>query len=501
MTARMSVVIPAHDEAAVIGRLLEALVSDPRAAELEIVVVANGCSDATVPVAREHEPAVRVVEIAEASKIAALEAGDAEATAFPRAYVDADVTVDVPTLLALADALEESGGPLVASPPLEVDTTGRRGSCAQHYRVWELTDYRRSGHIGSGVYALSATGRARFGRWPRVIADDRFVQQLFRPDERRTIDDGSFSVRSARTMSAHLRRSTRIARGNLELPSRVRGGRRPVAPSDRTANLVGRVIRRPGLWPAFAVYAVTSSAAEAARATAHRRSKGSGMGTRRHDPGDRMSAPATDKLAHTSSRGVFVTMGGFGGKTLIQVASTVVLARMLSPADFGLVAMVTAIVGVADLVRDFGLTGAIIQAKKLSERMWMSVMWLSVALGVGLMIVIAASAPLIALLYDEQQLVVLTLAIAPILLINGLSMPMQARVQRDLRFGTLANIDVVSMLCGVGLGIGAAALGWGVWSLVVMSGAGQLYRMIALWVASKPRFGRPHIDRARCCRS
>ena len=54
MTARMSVVIPAHDEAAVIGRLLEALVSDPRAAELEIVVVANGCSDATVPVAREY---------------------------------------------------------------------------------------------------------------------------------------------------------------------------------------------------------------------------------------------------------------------------------------------------------------------------------------------------------------------------------------------------------------------------------------------------------------
>ena len=215
----MSVVIPAHDEATVIGRLLEALVSDPRAAELEIVVVANGCSDATVPVAREYEPAVRVVEIAEASKIAALEAGDAEATAFPRAYVDADVTVDVSTLLALADALEESGGPLVASPPLEVDTSGASWLVRQHYRVWELTDYRRSGHIGSGIYALSATGRARFGRWPRVIADDRFVQQLFRPDERRTIDDGSFSVRSARAMSAHLRRSTRIARGNLELPS------------------------------------------------------------------------------------------------------------------------------------------------------------------------------------------------------------------------------------------------------------------------------------------
>jgi len=219
------------------------------------------------------------------------------------------------------------------------------------------------------------------------------------------------------------------------------------------------------------------------------------MGTRPDEPGDRMSAPPTDRLAHTSSRGVFVTMGGFGGKTLIQLASTVVLARLLSPADFGLVAMVTAIVGVADLVRDFGLTGAIIQARKLSERMWMSVMWLSVALGIGLMLLIAASAPLIAWLYDEQRLIPLTLAIAPILLVNGLTMPMQARVQRDLRFGTLANIDVVSMLVGVGLGIATAALGWGVWSLVVMSGAGQVYRLVALWVASRPRFGRPHISR------
>lgn len=208
-----------------------------------------------------------------------------------------------------------------------------------------------------------------------------------------------------------------------------------------------------------------------------------------------MSGQGGDRLAHTSSRGVLVTMGGFGGKTLIQVASTVVLARMLTPADFGLVAMITAIVGVADLVRDFGLTGAIIQAKQLSERMWMSVMWLSVALGIGLTAIIAVSAPLIAMLYGEERLIPLTLAIAPILLINGLSMPMQARVQRDLKFGTLANIDVVSMLCGVVLGIAAAAMGWGVWSLIVMSGAGQLYRLIALWVASRPKFGRPYISR------
>ncbi|MFD4422586.1 glycosyltransferase [Agromyces sp. NPDC058484] len=258
MTARMSVVIPAHDEAAVIGRLLDRLVTDPRAGELEIVVVANGCSDATASVARSFGTPVRVVEIEEASKIAALDAGDDDATVFPRAYVDADVTVDVATLLALADALEEPGGPLVASPRLEIDTSDASWLVRQHYRIWELTDYRSHGHIGSGIYALSADGRARFARWPRVIADDRFVQQLFLPAERRTVDGHAFTVRSARTISAHLRRSTRIARGNLELPPETQLAAEAPA-TDRAANLVRRVAVRPGLWPAFAVYSVTST--------------------------------------------------------------------------------------------------------------------------------------------------------------------------------------------------------------------------------------------------
>ena len=91
-----------------------------------------------------------------------------------------------------------------------------------------------------------------------MIADDRFVQQLFRPAERLTLDERTFTVQSARTMSSHLRRSTRIARGNLELPSAVQvASARP--PGDRAANLVRRVAARSALWPAFAVYAVTST--------------------------------------------------------------------------------------------------------------------------------------------------------------------------------------------------------------------------------------------------
>lgn len=258
MTPRMSVVIPAHDEEAVIGRLLSALTGHPRSHELELVVAANGCTDGTVDVARSFGASVTVVEVERASKIAALEAGDEEAAAFPRAYVDADVLIDAPTLLALADALAEPGGPLVASPRLEVDTSGASWPVRQHYRIWELTDYRRAGHIGSGVYAMSAAGRRRFGRWPDVIADDRFVQQLFLPGERLTLADHTFTVRSARTLGAHLHRSTRIARGNLELTRGVQHATDARAAA-RAGGLARRVAGRPALWPAFGVYALTST--------------------------------------------------------------------------------------------------------------------------------------------------------------------------------------------------------------------------------------------------
>lgn len=202
-----------------------------------------------------------------------------------------------------------------------------------------------------------------------------------------------------------------------------------------------------------------------------------------------------DSLGHKASRGVMQTLGGLWGKTAIQMLSTIVLARLLAPSDFGLLAMVTAIVGVADLVRDFGLTGAIIQSKKMSDTVWRSVLWLSVALGIVGTIVIAACAPLIAALYNEDRLIVLTLAVAPTLLINSLCMPLQARVQKEMRFGLMAKIDVMSMLVGVVGSIIAAFLGWGVWSLIVLQGGALIYRFIALWVAARPKFGRPRIAR------
>jgi glycosyltransferase involved in cell wall biosynthesis len=253
MNARMSVVIPAHDEATIIARLLDGLVRGDASNELEIVVVANGCADDTAAVARGVAPGIRVVEIAVASKIAALNAGDAAAAVFPRAYVDADVDIAAEVLLELARRLE-AGPALVASPRLDVRLEGASLPVRQYYRVWALSQYRAEGHIGSGVYVLSAEGRGRFGRFPDVIADDRFVQQQFAPGERLAATDLTFTVTAPRRFGALLKRAARIADGNAQLareyPALAAG-----QPSVRFGSLLRRVAARPAVWASLPAYA------------------------------------------------------------------------------------------------------------------------------------------------------------------------------------------------------------------------------------------------------
>ncbi|MCS5735597.1 lipopolysaccharide biosynthesis protein [Herbiconiux daphne] len=206
-----------------------------------------------------------------------------------------------------------------------------------------------------------------------------------------------------------------------------------------------------------------------------------------------MSAPTN--LAHRAVRGVLVTTGGLWGRALLQTVSTVVLARLLTPADFGLIAMVGAVMGLAELVRDFGMTGAIIQAQNLTEKVWQSLLWLSVLIGIVLSVIIALCAPLIAALYNEPRLVGVTLLMAPGVFLSGLVMPLQARATKELRFGTLASLDIGTMALGVVAGIITALLGWGYWSLVAMAGAQFIVRLVVLWAIVRPKVGAPRIVR------
>ena len=246
---RLTVVVPAHNEEALIATTLRRLLDAADA--LEVIVVANGCTDRTAQRAREVGGPIRVLEIAEASKIAALNAAHDLIRIYPVVYVDADVSVTGTDLLSLADGLHAQNA-LVAAPKMTV-LPSSSWWVRQHYAVWELTDYRATGHIGSGIYMLSSDGRARFSDFPPVIADDLFVQRLFAPRERYTPDDVFFSVASPGSLSALVKRNTRIAAGNQQLALHYPEMAPPVARIG-ARTLARRVWRRPELWLGFAGY-------------------------------------------------------------------------------------------------------------------------------------------------------------------------------------------------------------------------------------------------------
>lgn len=209
-----SIVIPAHDEAAVIGRCLDALTDGAGSTDLEIVVVCNGCADDTARQAGRF-PGVRVVEIAEASKIAALNAGDQAATVFPRIYLDADVTATGEDVRAVIAALR--GGAPSAAPLPALDLTGCGRLSKAYFRFWSQLGYSTRHLLGSGVYGLSAEGRARFDRFPDLISDDGFVYSHFDEHERVNPGGATFVLRPPRTVGSILRRRTRITLGNKQL--------------------------------------------------------------------------------------------------------------------------------------------------------------------------------------------------------------------------------------------------------------------------------------------
>lgn len=110
-----SIVIPAHNEARVIGRLLDSLLAGSAEDETDIVVVCNGCTDDTARIAADRGPRVRVVEIPTPSKHAALRAGDDHAHGFPRLYVDADVVLASTDVRALIEPLNDDTSDVLAT--------------------------------------------------------------------------------------------------------------------------------------------------------------------------------------------------------------------------------------------------------------------------------------------------------------------------------------------------------------------------------------------------
>lgn len=199
-----------------IGRSLESLLGDAERDEFEVVVAANGCTDGTVDVARRAAPDAVVLDLPTAAKHAALNAGDRAATAFPRIFLDADVEVTTDSVRRVLAAVAASEGVACAAPRLRVDTSRSSAAVRRFYRVFEQLPYVTDGLVGLGFYLLTEDGRGRFDAFPAITADDLFVRNHFRPSERLSVGDATFSVQAPRTVRALLTVRQRVYRGNAE---------------------------------------------------------------------------------------------------------------------------------------------------------------------------------------------------------------------------------------------------------------------------------------------
>jgi glycosyltransferase involved in cell wall biosynthesis len=252
----VSIIIPAHNEEAVIERCLSVLMRGVEPNELDVIVVCNGCKDRTAELASAFGKPVRVLVTETASKFNALNLGDKAATSFPRFYVDADVVMPLESIREVSKVLRD-GRVLAAAPKMNVDLRDRSWWVRAYYNIWNRLPYCQNGMIGSGVYALSEAGRKRFGYFPDITADDEYVRQHFRQDERLTVTSCTFSIMPPRTLSGIIAIFTRSNFGNIELRKRIAKmpGREKMGQRWELARLVGQ----PPLWLPLLVYVYVKS--------------------------------------------------------------------------------------------------------------------------------------------------------------------------------------------------------------------------------------------------
>lgn len=243
-----SVVIPAHDEERGIARSLGALLDGSGA--LDVVVVCNGCTDRTAEVARAFAPDVRVIELPEPSKNAAVAAGNAATDVFPRIHLDADVALAGSDVMHLLEPLERPGV-LATAPRRVIPRDGCSAVVSWYYDVWEQLPQVTDGLFGRGAFALSRAAQARVDALPTVMSDDLAVSDAFGDAERVVVDSAVVTVWPPRSVGDLLRRRIRVVTGSTQ--ARQLGvSRRTSATSLATLARIAR--RQPALVPRIGVF-------------------------------------------------------------------------------------------------------------------------------------------------------------------------------------------------------------------------------------------------------
>ena len=221
--APFTLIIPAHNEEAVIARCLNTAINDaPDGYPYEVIVAANGCTDNTVAAARRAAPEATVLDIAEGSKTNAINKGLNSASYFPRIILDADVECTHSSLAALAEALQQPGI-MTAAPAIRLKLDRCNWFIKAYYAAWMKQPYAKSGKGGAGCYGLSREAIDLAGPFPKIIGDDIWIHTRFADEQKCMVAQNSagdpvFSiVHPPRTARQQIKVEARRQIGNAEV--------------------------------------------------------------------------------------------------------------------------------------------------------------------------------------------------------------------------------------------------------------------------------------------
>ena len=193
----------------------------------------------------------------------------------------------------------------------------------------------------------------------------------------------------------------------------------------------------------------------------------------------------TDALANNlkqkSLQSGLITFAAQPLKLILGVGSTAILARLLTPGDFGLIAMAMPVFLLVDSLSNFGLETAIVQKETLNRRQADAIFWRSLRINFWLILATVLLAPLVAWFYKEQRLTGTILGLAVGAFSICVASQHKSLLKRQMRFGTLTTIELISLLLSTAAAVIAALVGWGYWALVIQLVVMQLIQSLAQW--------------------
>ncbi len=196
-------------------------------------------------------------------------------------------------------------------------------------------------------------------------------------------------------------------------------------------------------------------------------------------------------LKSHSIRGGISTMGVQIISFIMNIAQTTVLARLLLPEDYGLVAMVGAITSFVTIFKDMGLSAAVIQKDNINQQQVSAVFWVNILFSLLISLIIALLAPVLVYFYKEERLLDITLVTSLSMFITGLSLQHNALMKRQMKFTALSMIQLGSVTGSIITGVVIAWLGYGYWALVISGVVYPLLLTVALWIVCD---WRPNFD-------